>query len=682
MKNYFSKCCKYFVFVMFPLMAQGESVETSELVRLPGHLPEKALSNASAIEKLDADKELSLTFIFPLRNQQELETLIQHIHEQYDPAHFGKYITSEEFIERFAPTQEDYNKVITYAQELGFTIKDTHANRTLLHVSGTAKSIETAFNVNLYKFLSSTGQRFYAPDNNPLLPSSIASVISGLLGLDNVTVAHANFLKKESAGSNEGFTPKEITRAYNLSEVSRDGSGQIIALFELSGYQANDIYKYAEFFGLPTPNLMNIFVNNVRDTQPHAQSTLDIELAFALAPKSQIYVYEGPNNDQGILATYNRIATDNIAKQVSTSWSLNESLVSSRMLQAENAIFQQMAVQGQTIYAAGGDLTIFDDVNDPASQPYIVSVSGTTLTVNPINGEYQSEEAWNIGGRGAGGVSNIWPIPSWQKNVPNIASPTHRNLPDVALNANPNTGYAIYYEGKWEVIGGTGCTAPLWAAFTALINQKLVALQKPALGFANPALYEIGMGPSYTTDFHDVSLGYNIYYNAVKGYDNASGWGSFNADNLLSSLVQVVPKHPVLKRPPSPPQPPQPPAPKLSPELHISITPQSSFIRKKEGAYSVQVHNTGKGETSSPVSVKVDLPTGLRYKAFNGLGWMFDIQTNTFINYRTLGPNAHYPTLTVYAQVGPNTPNTVTTTVSVSGGGSTSETSSTTTTIK
>ena len=123
--------------------------------------------------------------------------------------------------------------------------------------------------------------------------------------------------------------------------------------------------------------------------------TLDIELAIALAPESQIYVYEGPNSDQGVLDTYNRIATDNLAKQVSTSWGMGENLVSAQYLQAENAIFLQMAAHGQTIYAAAGDSGAYDDypsstlvVDDPASQPYVVGVGGTRLTVNPATGAY------------------------------------------------------------------------------------------------------------------------------------------------------------------------------------------------------------------------------------------------------------------------------------------------------
>ena len=117
-----------------------------------------------------------------------------------------------------------------------------------------------------------------------------------------------------------------------------------------------------------------------------------------------------------------------------------------------------------------------------------------------------------------------------------------RNVPDVSLNADPNTGYSIYYQGSWSSIyGGTSCAAPLWAAFTARVNQQRAANGKPPLGFANPAIYNIATGARYGTDFHDVTAGTNLYYAAGPGYDDATGWGSFNGANLLSDLVQAIP---------------------------------------------------------------------------------------------------------------------------------------------
>jgi kumamolisin len=566
MKNGFLRTFKCFLLSMltFSLHASAESAATSEpgSTRLSGHVPSKAVSNAVVLNPLEGSTHVPLTFLLPLRNQEELAELIARIHDPADPQHYGKYLTTAEFIERFAPTQEDHDKVVAYAKSLGLSVNNTHLNRTLLNVSGEVQAIEAAFNLKIHQYLASDGRHFYAPDNDPEVPFAIASTMKGIVGLDN----HAKWkpfrhLKELALASNStpqtfpsgpggGYSPSDLVTAYNLSGIPTNGTGQIIALFELAGYQASDINTYTSYFGLPSANLNNILVDGGSSDGIDAEVTLDIELAIALAPGSAIYVYEGPNSDQGVIDTYNRIATDNLAKQVSTSWGVGEDLVNAQYLQAENAIFQQMAAQGQTIYAAAGDNGAFDDyannssqslvVDDPASQPYVVGVGGTSLTVNAETGAYQMESVWNDGlgnGAGGGGVSTVWPIPTWQSPVSTVYSTTYRNVPDVALNADTNTGYAIYYNGQWQIYGGTSCAAPLWAAFTARVNQSLVSAGKPVLGFANPILYGIASGMLYAADFHDVTTGNNLYYNAGVGYDNASGWGSFNGANLYSSLT-------------------------------------------------------------------------------------------------------------------------------------------------
>jgi kumamolisin len=554
--------CLVALMLMFSLNIGVALDKTSNqsVIRLSEHVPSKAVANAVLLEKLDANMSVPITFVLPLRNPKVLEQLIQQIYNPADQRHYGKYLSPAEFVERFAPTQEDYNKVIAYAKQLGLSVIATHPNRTLLNVSGPTKSIEAAFKLNLNTYQQANGRKFYAPDNEPQVPVAIASIISGIVGLDNSAVWHAYNRRKEiseemldassfPSGPGGGLAPGDVKTAYNLNGVSANGSGQSIALFELGAYLASDITAYTTYFGLPSANLTNVLVDGGSGGVIDAEVTLDIQLALALAPQSKIYVYEGPNSGQGIIDTYNRIATDNIAKQVSTSWGLGEDEAGSQTLQAENAIFQQMAAQGQTIYAAAGDEGAYDDypsmtlvVDDPSSQPYMVSVGGTSLTVNANTGVYVSETVWNRGlgnGAGGGGVSGVWPIPSWQKNVSTVYSTTNRNVPDISLNADQYKGYSIFYNGQWTIYGGTSCAAPLWAAFTALINQQRQTAQMSTLGFANPTLYTIGTTPaSQTADYHDVTMGNNLYYQAGPGYDNASGWGSFNGANLFAGLTQ------------------------------------------------------------------------------------------------------------------------------------------------
>ncbi len=535
--------------------------------RLANHIPTNAVTEATFLKKLDGSIHIPITFTLPLRNQKELEELLDHL---YNPNHedFGKYLTSEEFAERFSPTEEDYNTVIAYANGLGLKITGTHSNRLLLHVSGPTDTIEAAFDLQLHQYQKHDGRVFYAPDRDPEVPTYVTSLIDGIVGLDNHAIWRSFNRQKEitekiliadttpnahPSGPAGGYAPTDILLAYNLNEVSAKGTGQAIALFELGGYQVSDINTYTKQFGLPNAQLKNIVVDSGPSGGINPEVTLDIELALAIAPESQILVYEGPNSGQGVLHTYNRIATDNLAKQVSTSWGLGENLSSPQFLQAESAIFQQMAAHGQTIFAAAGDSGAFDNfptsqdlvVDDPASQPKVVGVGGTKLTVNPATGAYVAEQVWNNGlgrGAGGGGVSTVWPLPNWQKNVRGLASTTHRNVPDVALNSDTNSGYSIFHGGKWVVFGGTSCAAPLWAAFVARVNQQLVANQKPVLGFPNNKFYKIGKGATYTNNFHDVATGDNLHYQAHKGYDNASGWGSFNGAELFNTLTGAAAK--------------------------------------------------------------------------------------------------------------------------------------------
>jgi kumamolisin len=344
------------------------------------------------------------------------------------------------------------------------------------------------------------------------------------------------------------MSPADIKVAYGLNAVPSKGEGQVLALFELDGYRSSDISTYAGTFGISPPvPLQTILVNGFGGSAGPGASevTLDIELMMALAPRAaKIMVYEGPNTDAGVIDVYQRIANDNIAKQVSTSWGLPEDQGAPAIHSTENQIFQQMAAQGQTIFAASGDNGAFDDgrslgVDDPAAQPYVTGVGGTKL-VTDLNHAYRGESIWWDGRNGGGGgVSKFWPIPPWQIGMSAIgASVTRRNVPDVSLNSDPATGYSIFSGGRWNIFGGTSCAAPLWAAFTALVNQQRVQRNLPVLGFANPELYRIGKGPASALAFHDIAdQSTNGQYRAVSGYDLASGWGTINGPRLFAELV-------------------------------------------------------------------------------------------------------------------------------------------------
>jgi len=364
------------------------------------------------------------------------------------------------------------------------------------------------------------------------------------------------------------LSPSALNHAYNLTFSGFEGSTQTAAVVEYDTFIDTDVQEYASHFGLPTPNVQRVLVNHACEIcckpllcvsckckfkaptvpgQDQAEVTLDIELILAVAHQVKVLVYIGPNLET--LSVLNQVAQDNLAKTISNSWGNAESQLSRGYAQAENIIFKQMAAQGQSFFSSAGDKGAFDgpsssklEVDDPGSQPYVTCVGGTTLTLAK-NGDYQSETTWwnpiFLQG-GGGGISKIWPLPSYQfgfANSQNLGSTTYRNVPDVSLDADPNTGYAIYVGGSWAVYGGTSCAAPIWSAFTTLVNDYRESLSRPVLGFMNPLLYSIGSSNNYRFAFHDIADGStNGHFPAVQGYDLATGLGSINGGALFYAL--------------------------------------------------------------------------------------------------------------------------------------------------
>ncbi len=557
-------------------LSLSASAQTGRLP-LRGHVP-ALVQSANLAGRVQPAETVRLALSLPLRNQPALNDLLARLYDPADPM-YGKYLTTEQFKAQFAPTQADYNAVIAFAQAQGLTVTNTHANRLVVDVAAPAQTVEAAFGVRLKQYRLPTGRVFRAPDSDPALPASVANKLQGIVGLDTAEVwqthnrvkpadplaflnAPAGQLPPDGSltpfvtgsGPGGGLAPADIKKAYGLTGATQTGAGQTLALFELDGYKASDITAYESNFGLPNVTLQNVLVDGYSGAAGSGagEVTLDIELQIALAPGiSKILVYEGPNSGTGVVDTYNRIAADNLAKSVSTSWGLAENSSSSSTRASENTAFQQMAAQGQSIFAASGDSGAYDNgsslsVDDPASQPYMTGVGGTKVTTAGAGGAWSSETTWNggsiRGGGGGGGISTVWTIPSYQSGVGSTAaktSTTNRNVPDVSLNADPNNGYAIYVGGAWNIYGGTSCAAPLWSAFTALVNQQRVSAGKATLGFANPALYTIGKGTNYTTEFHDIAdNSTNLYYPAVAGYDLATGLGTINNGvNLLTDLT-------------------------------------------------------------------------------------------------------------------------------------------------
>ncbi len=516
-------------------------LSANNLRQLYGHVP-RGVDSSHAVAPLAIERVLDLSIVLPLRDKEGLDKLLTEIalgNEQF--------LSQKEFVDKFAPTIEHVEKVKEYFVSQGFSIKSVEPNNLIIKTSAQIQDINKTFNTEIYEFIGHDGKKFFAPLYELQIDKSID--ILGVQGLENKIQARSHARKLATLGPKTnlanagGYNPSQIRSAYNLTS-SLSGSGQTLALFELDGFTMSDITAYKQAFNLPNTPIQTILIDgfNGLPGSGAGEVTLDIELMLALAPGvSKILVYEGPNSGQGVVDTYNRIATDNLAKSVSTSWGLSETDSTGALMAAENQIFTQMAAQGQAIFAAAGDNGAYDNgstlsVDDPASQPMVVGVGGTSLYVN-VNGSYNSETTWAGGG---GGISSVWSIPSWQAPVissPSNGSHTMRNVPDVALDSDPNTGYLIYFNNGWYIFGGTSCAAPLWAAFWSLVNQGRANAGQASLGFPNPVLYQLNQTSAYASGFHDIKdLSTNGYYPAVNGYDLATGWGTFIADALITNL--------------------------------------------------------------------------------------------------------------------------------------------------
>jgi uncharacterized repeat protein (TIGR01451 family) len=542
------------------------------MMMLHGHVS-AVVSKLPPKGQLPATTNLNLALGLSLRNREALTNLLQQL---YDPAslNYHHYLTPEEFTAQFGPTEQDYQAVINFARASGLTVTGTHPNRMLLDVSGQAADIERALHVTLRIYKHPTEARdFFAPDVDPSVPAGLS--IQDISGLDNYRRPHpkykikpatqpssatANATPNAGSGPYGNYLGNDFRNAY-VPGTSLNGSGQTIALVQFDGYYGNDIVAYETMAGRTNIPLRNVLIDGFSGAPTgnggEVEVSLDIEMSVSMAPAlAQIVVYEGDPYNFHPNDVLNRIATDNSARQISCSWGWTGGPSATT-----GQIFQQMAVQGQTFFTASGDSDAYPagtvdspyNFGAPSDSPYLTSVGGTTLTMSRAGGSWSSETVWNWGlvygsaydGVGSsGGYSSYYPIPSWQATVSmtlNQGSTTNRNFPDVALTAD--NVYVVADGGVgYNGVGGTSCAAPLWAGFTALVNQQATNNGLAAVGFINPAIYAIAKGANYSACFHDITTGNNTWsgsptlFYAVSGYDLCTGLGTPNT-NLISALA-------------------------------------------------------------------------------------------------------------------------------------------------
>jgi kumamolisin len=314
------------------------------------------------------------------------------------------------------------------------------------------------------------------------------------------------------------------------------------------GYRASDLNSFFGNLGIPTPKVTAVSVDGAANSPtgdpggPDGEVELDIEVAGAIAPAAQIAAYFAPNTDQGFIDAVTMAVHDAKLKPsiVSISWGGPEGSWTEQSRDALNSACQDASTMGITVLAASGDDGASDGstggaptVDFPAASAYVVGCGGTKLTLS--GAAIGNEQAWNElsanEGATGGGVSEIFALPSYQQSASVPKAPNGfigRGVPDVAGDADPETGYNVFVDGQETVIGGTSAVAPLWAGLLALINQSLGT----NVGYVTPLLYSAKVEPT----FHDITSGSNGDYSAGPGWDACTGLGSPNGAALLTAL--------------------------------------------------------------------------------------------------------------------------------------------------
>jgi len=476
--------------------------------------------------------QLDLAISLPVEDQSALDSAVQQIYDPQSP-NYRQYLTPSEFNDTFGPTEAQYDAVIDYLKSRGFTVTSTYDNRMVVDVAGSVSNVEQTFHVNMLIYQHPTENRtFFGPDSEPTLDKDLP--ILDISGLDNFVLPQS-FVKpmpavtksfQEGSGSGGTYVGYDFREAY-APEVTLDGTGQTIGLFQLGGYYAADINAYDSQFGLPAANITQVLLDGAPSTPPAGSDTieqaLDLEMVHSMAPGANIYFYNGTSATD----VWNRIASDDIAKSISSSWAVSPP--PSTMTQ----ILEQMATQGQSVFQAAGDSGFQSSPFGWGDNPYITCVGGTNLSTASAGGAWTSDTGWS----GSGGyISPTYAIPSWQQGINMSASggsTTMRNCPDVAMTATDI--WDIYSNGTAGGVQGTSCAAPLWAGFLALVDQQANSRGLATAGFINPAVYALGKGPAYNANFNDVTSG-NNGKPCVQGYDLVTGWGTPTGQTLIDSL--------------------------------------------------------------------------------------------------------------------------------------------------
>ncbi len=519
--------------------------------------------------RCDPDTVLEVTLL--LRHGRPLPSL----HDEFGarPPQQRGYLSHADYREAHGAGQADLDAVTRFAAEHTLElVSSSHSRRTVV-LRGRVSQMEDAFGVSLAEMRHARG-RYRAAHAAPSLPPELRSIVRGVLGL-NTRPCSRRPLVHHGASGEPFWTLPQMAAAYGFSEAMR-ADGERIALIELGGgYHASDLKQFFSALGRPVPVVREVNVGGAGNSpaspeyiralfdvvsgkrsaaefspdvltaaQCTVEVTMDIELAAALAPGAEIAVYFAPGDEQGIHDALSRALHDpaGTPSAISISWGEPESGVSAAYLAAVEDVLREAALLGVTVCASSGDDGALHPedktptVNFPASSPHVLACGGSSVMEEDRHALH--EVVWNcmahgMTGASGGGVSQVFPLPGWQREQRVPSSPRGtpgRGVPDVAGPADPHRGCALVVGGQSLSSAGTSAVAPLWAALIAVLNHELGA----RCGYLTPLLY--GQDVQSAGAVRAITSGGNGYYAAGPGWNACTGLGSPLAHKLLEHL--------------------------------------------------------------------------------------------------------------------------------------------------
>jgi kumamolisin len=564
-----------FVLTLAALVSAGTLDSQAESL-LTRHVREVVLNGlAKPVGELPSAQVLQIDIVLPLRDPAGLEAFVADVYDPSSP-NYRHFLTPDETLARFGPNQQDWDALVSFVKENGFTVVKGSLKKRDLVLTGSVSAIESTFHVVMRTYQHPTENRiFYSPDREPTI--NLPFQIEHISGLDNYSIPHPLLVNRKQFAAEHGISEEAAVshattgsgpsasflgsdmRAAYYGGTALTGAGQTVGLFEYEGTDLADLTTYYKNIGQTepfTPKLVSVDTTSTScickkySTSEYectsgcddGEQTLDMTQAMGMAPGlAGLTMYIG-STDSTIISAMTSDEDGPLPNTIGCSWGWTPADPSTL-----DTYFETMAAQGQNFFAASGDSSTWSSKNEawPADDAHVVSVGGTDLVTASAAGAWASETAWADSG---GGISpDSIAIPSWQAaagviNSSNKGSTTLRNGPDVSANAN-----FTYYTCADQVaclaniFGGTSFAAPAWAGYIALANQQYAAANPTAtvksIGFIDPLIYPMGTGSSYDTFFHDITSGTSGSYSAVTGFDLVTGWGSPNGVNLINALA-------------------------------------------------------------------------------------------------------------------------------------------------